>query len=368
MGENACVRRARAYLLICAALCLCSGALYLVVPRVHLLSQAARRFSKYAASALSAACSVFYISVAEVIACSAAAAAIIMFVVFLVSLIRQKGRRGAYLLKSVSAALVFLSGVFYIFTLLWGLNYTARPLAESLGLDVRARQPQALVETAATVLELANEYAEKVPRDAGGMCSFGSFSDLAEKAADCMKSLGNKYTVFYSPKVSKPKAVASWYVMSSFGISGIYVPFTGEANVNPDNVPTHIPFSMNHEIAHSLGIAPEDEANFSAFLGCVESGDDRFTYSGYLCAYVYLINAVHEISPNGVQLLSERQSRLVYEDLTRLNEHIAKYKGPVSEAGDAINNRYLQAMGEYDGVHSYGRMVDLLIAYYQRNG
>ncbi|MFQ8979614.1 MAG: DUF3810 family protein [Waltera sp.] len=41
------------------------------------------------------------------------------------------------------------------------------------------------------------------------------------------------------------------------------------------------PATMCHELAHIRGYIYEDEANFIAFLACVESDDSTFQYAGY---------------------------------------------------------------------------------------
>ena len=42
--------------------------------------------------------------------------------------------------------------------------------------------------------------------------------------------------------------------------------------------------------------------------------------------------------------------------------HWAQYEGPVQEASNAANDAYLKANNQSDGMRSYGRMVDLLLA------
>ena len=49
-------------------------------------------------------------------------------------------------------------------------------------------------------------------------------------------------------------------------------------------------------------------------------------------------------------------------DLAERAEHWAQYEGPVQEASNAANDAYLKANNQSDGMRSYGRMVDLLLA------
>ena len=42
-----------------------------------------------------------------------------------------------------------------------------------------------------------------------------------------------------------------------------------------------------------------------------------------------------------------------------------RFDGKVAEASTQLNDRYLKANNQEDGVRSYGRMVDLMLAYYR---
>ena len=47
-----------------------------------------------------------------------------------------------------------------------------------------------------------------------------------------------------------------------------------------------------------------------------------------------------------------------------LNASLARFTGPLQQAGSAINNAYIKSTGQPEGVRSYGRVVDLLLAYH----
>jgi putative heme iron utilization protein len=59
----------------------------------------------------------------------------------------------------------------------------------------------------------------------------------------------------------------------------------------------------------------------------------------------------------------------VEADLAARSAYWNKYDGKVSKAAASMNNTYLMAMSQTQGVKSYGMVVDLLIAdYVSRNG
>ena len=80
--------------------------------------------------------------------------------------------------------------------------------------------------------------------------------------------------------------------MSYTNITGIYSPFTAEANVNVSVPKSTLLFTTMHEMAHQRGFASENEANFIAYLTCIAHPDVDFQYSGYLNALNYVNRAL----------------------------------------------------------------------------
>ena len=53
-------------------------------------------------------------------------------------------------------------------------------------------------------------------------------------------------------------------------------------------------------------------------------------------------------------------------DLAAHRAYWKQFEGPVSDLGSSVNDAYLKANRQQDGVQSYGRMVDLLLAEYRQ--
>jgi hypothetical protein len=152
--------------------------------------------------------------------------------------------------------------------------------------------------------------------------------------------------------------------MSYTGITGVYFPFTGEANVNVSVPDSDIPATSCHEMAHQRGFAREDEANYIAYLTCKMHPDVDFQYSGTLLALIETTNALYNQDPSAFKELRSKYSDGLIRDLGAINEYWEHYEGPVNEVSNKINDAYLKANNQSDGVQSYGRMVDLLLAEY----
>ena len=71
-------------------------------------------------------------------------------------------------------------------------------------------------------------------------------------------------------------------LQSMMGFTGVYFPFTGEANVNVDAPACLVPATIAHEMSHQRMVFSELEANFVGIAAAVSCGDPVFQYSGWL--------------------------------------------------------------------------------------
>ena len=125
---------------------------------------------------------------------------------------------------------------------------------------------------------------------------------------------------------------------------------------------SELPFSASHETAHQRGFAREDEANFAAYLACRFHPDPDFNYSGALAASVHASNALFMAGREAWQAVEATRSPAVKRDMGALRSWAERHEGAVSRTSERINDAYLRTQGQAEGVRSYGRMVDLLLA------
>jgi len=97
--------------------------------------------------------------------------------------------------------------------------------------------------------------------------------------------------------------------MSIFGLGGAFLAYTGEANVNTAMPEIQQPFVAAHEIAHQMGFAREDEANFIAYLACRVHPDIDFRYSGALAAFNIAAYALKRTDPEAWEDLMARRAQ-----------------------------------------------------------
>jgi hypothetical protein len=183
-----------------------------------------------------------------------------------------------------------------------------------------------------------------------------------------MHKLAEDYPLLqtYYPQ-AKPLILSEFLSMGM--TCGIYSPFTVEANYNRLMPDSEKPFTVCHELSHLSGFMREDEANFIAYLACRDSGETDFRYSGLTRALTYAVNAYYgSVDIDSYYAMFDNIPKQVQLEFTRINEYWQPYREkPAAAAAQSINDAYLKANSQTDGVRSYGRFVDLLIADYLQN-
>ena len=218
-----------------------------------------------------------------------------------------------------------------------------------------------LQEICIRLTEEVNSRAGKVSRDSDGVMILTAPEgegavEAMEKLAEAFPSLKGYYPM--------PKKVAVSEILSYQGLTGVYSPFTIEANYNGDMTPYNIPFTACHELSHLRGFMEEKEANFIAFLACIGSDRTDFQYSGYLSGWTYCMNALYRADAEAWQETRSLLDKKAEADVWANSQFWNSYEGVISETADRINDTYLRANGQADGVRSYDRMVDLIMAYF----
>ncbi len=255
--------------------------------------------------------------------------------------------------------------VFFVFTLNCGINYQRIPFSERAGFVVQESTEEELIALCERLVAEINQEAQTILLDGDGHCTLEE--DPAETAREAMKAVSLEYPELsgYYPRA---KPVRSTWYLSSQLLQGVYSPFTVEANYNNGMPDQDKPSTICHELSHLKGFMREDEANFVAYLACRASEDAQFRYSGSILAYIYSGNALHGQNPEAFYSVREKLCEQAVRDLRDHNAYWDTYKGTISEVSDKVNDVYLKVNSQEAGTKSYGRMVDLLLAWNREQG
>ena len=303
-------------------------------------------------------------SVAQWVVVIAVVSIACMLIYYIMRIITRRGERLRYLYRIVTSLLAIASIAFFLYAMLCGLNYYRLTFAQNEGFDVRESTTQELVDLCSELTVELNATRAEIGGDMQAhIDERGGFAGYAVRSIDEMKVLAEQYTTLERPVYSQPKPVTFFSWLMSYGdITGMYFAFTVESNINTLPPFYTIPATMGHELAHQCGYMREDEANFIAYLACKQSGDPLIRYSGYSLAYSYAISALASVDENAARQVATGLSDAVCADYAANREFWASYDGPFRTFAQQANDAYLKANDQSDGVRSYGRMVDLLLA------
>lgn len=283
----------------------------------------------------------------------------------IIGAVKKDGQAGEKpLLHWFTGVFLMASILLFLYVTNCGINYHRLSFAEEAGFELEGYTAEDLQEVCFWLTEEVNRRADLVERDENGIMVLEA--DERADSVTAMGALGEKYSCLqgYYPK---PKRLQISEILSYQNLSGIYLPFTIEANYNQDMTAYNIPFTACHELSHLRGFMQEEEANFIAFLACKDAVRKDFQYSGYLLGWIYSMNALHRADETLWREVRDGLNEAVEADLQANNQFWENYDGAVAEMSNKMNDTYLKANGQKDGVQSYGRMVDLIVAYYRKN-
>ena len=217
------------------------------------------------------------------------------------------------------------------------------------------------------IVNQCNERCVQVERDKDSNAIYsGNLDDAVKKA---MSSLSSEY-----PRLSgyypSPKRLWGSYFMYQAGMIGVYFPFSMEVNCSSYINDLSYGNTACHELSHLKGYIYEDEANFMAYLACVNSDDIFLQYSGY-------INVLDYINRDYLDVVDED----TYSKQVEINEQVALddwcYNADVvkkikkqsfiiaDEAIKKYSKEFTDSYLEYYGAEAnYSEVTLLLLQYY----
>ncbi|MFN8011848.1 MAG: DUF3810 domain-containing protein [Holophagaceae bacterium] len=270
---------------------------------------------------------------------------------------RQGRKEGLRRLRAWGlGAAAALSLLYAAFVLAWGLNYRRPPLASRLAWPVA---PASAAELGA----LCSELAVQVNGLRRACAPDEAPASVRNRAAEGYQRLG----AALAPAVpdlrpAHPKFALLSALMSRALTHGMVVPWTHEALVNRETPPASLPFALCHEMAHQRGVAREDEANFVGYLAARLHPDPGYRYSALRFALAESLGKLAQADPGAAARVVEGLDPAVREDYRRDAAWSRRNRSRFSEIQGRAYDRYLKAQGQREGVRSYGRVVDLLLA------
>ena len=247
----------------------------------------------------------------------------------------------------------------WAFLFAFGLNYQRPPLYDLLGYERRRASAFELEELGVLMVRGVNQNYMESRADGRQAPGVDDLIALLQESFKGSRDLG------LLPKGAyvAPKPVYFSGLLTRLGISGIYFPFTAEPNFNADMPDFQLPFSMAHEMAHQRGVARESEANFVAYLVCVNSRDPFVRYSGYRNG-LGVLSELYRLEPERAKGLIGRLGPGFREDSRRAALFWAKAAGAAGALSYRVNDLYLRANRVRSGAEDYSGSTALIIGHH----
>lgn len=292
---------------------------------------------------------------------------VVMYVPWLIYVLLKQRTR---LISAILAILFPFSVFMSVCTVNFLPNYARYTFSAYSGLDVVDTSVDNLYLLCVELAENATAYRAEIGQENSVFTYSDRYSDtelfdLCTNAYTSLIADVPQYTSLFSViSCATPKPVQLSVLMSYLKINGFFFPITGEANINVNAYDMYIPATVCHELAHVAGFMREDEANFIGFLACRSSEDVYLNYSGTMLAFLHSTNALYAQDPERYFAVAALLSDEVLLDISGYRAYYDAYDTDFGDFSTSVNDSYLKSNNQTDGVNSYGRMVDLLIADY----
>lgn len=271
----------------------------------------------------------------------------------------QWGEAGWLTLRGIH----FILKLYLAFLILWGFNYDRNTLLRDTGIITGDYNTQQLYQLSDTLLRLTNAEKQRLG-DTVGITLPDKSTPLFKKAATAYAAAAERWPAFrYNAPCVKKALFGEW--LNYPGVTGYLNPFTLEAQVNT-TVPAVIqPIVTCHEIAHQLGYAPEEEANFVGYLAATSIQDSHFRYAANFDMLLY---SVRQLAIRDTTLAKDIWRRAlpgVKADYKSIITFYEKYTGKVDDYSTILYDQYLKANKQRKGIRSYSEVTGWLIAWFK---
>ena len=253
---------------------------------------------------------------------------------------------------------------YFAFHLFWGMNYHRLPLHKSLKLEHDYTTEQ-LIDLTEKLIAKSNALHTSLSENDSLAVKFPySRNDIFKMTSNGYENLKIIFPhLEYHPRSIK-KSLFS-YPLSYMGYSGYLNPLTNEAHVNGLLPVYRFPTTSAHEIAHQLGYAAENEANFIGFLASIKNDDLYFKYSGYTFGLSYCLNEIYRRDEMLYETMLETVNKGILKNSEEVRLFHEAFENPTEPFFKLFMDTFLKANKQSKGMESYSYVVALLVNYFE---
>ncbi|OUS00041.1 amino acid permease [Flavobacteriales bacterium 33_180_T64] len=255
---------------------------------------------------------------------------------------------------------------YFAFHLLWAFNYYRLPLHESLHIDSDYTTEELVNLTHQLIDKVNTLHLSLAANDSTKVVMPYSKSEILKMIPNGYNELAKKFPhLEYQPRSIK-RSIYS-LPLTYMGFSGYLNPFTNESQINGLAPSFKFPTTGSHEVAHQLGYAAENEANFIGSMAAMHHPNRYFNYSGFTFALRHCLYETYKRDTGIYEKLLENINTGVLKNYQEVRDFWDGYKNPTEPLFKATYNNFLKSNNQAGGIESYSYVVALLVNYHKNN-
>lgn len=254
--------------------------------------------------------------------------------------------------------------VYFMFHILWGLNYYRLPLHQSLGLESDYSYEQLLFTTKRFINKSNALHLQINNGDTLKIDMPYSQKEIFDLSMNGYQNLEKEFPkLAYMPRSLKK---SGWSLgLTYMGYSGYLNPFSGEAQVNALITTYKFAVVACHEEAHQIGFAAENEANFIAAMATINNDDPYIQYAGSIFTLRFLINEVARNDQEKFHELLKTINPGILANFKEMRDFWDGYENAFETFSKVFWDNFLKANNQSKGIQSYSYMVALVVNYFE---
>ena len=251
---------------------------------------------------------------------------------------------------------------FSIFYLAWAFNYKSPDLSARLQLATPVIDTSFIIRELQLVTLNLTKLRNHISKDTAALDikfrpeNLQTILRRSQKEILTQWQLPNRGEVMVRPLYPKGSLLI-------FSTAGIYLPFSFEGHFDPGLSHLQSVFVIAHEMGHGYGLTSEADCNFLALLTCMNAENDYIKYTGLLTYWRYLMAELRDKAPYSFYRYAYHRPLFVRNDITAIYDALDKYPDILPVIRDIIYDSYLKANGIAEGIKSYDRIIEMVIAW-----
>jgi Protein of unknown function (DUF3810) len=257
-----------------------------------------------------------------------------------------------------------VSVLYFFFHFLWAFNYYREPLFEKMKIQREYTDAELLAFTKKLIVK-TNEIQFQITKNDSAKIVFPYSQEAVFKMnLNGYNNLAKEHPYFKYEIPSVKKSLFS-VPLTYMGFAGYLNPFTNEAQVNYLLPMYTFPLTANHEMAHQMGFASENECNFIGVLASVKNENLYYQYAGYSFALRYCLGIWHFKNEKIFNQLKKTVHAGILKNYQESEDFWMQYDTFIDKAFHFLYDNFLKTNNQKDGMESYSKFIDLMVNYYK---